>query len=595
MSWVKKGPLLGLLGGFLLLWLLLALFFDPLLKRALVAAAQAANGARVDVDSLDTSWLKGTLELRGVEVASREDTMKNTVSFSRAAFDLDMGAALRGKAVIREAAVEGLRFGTKRRRDGRLPAARPPSKLELALREKLGFSKAAPITAQVKGNAAAEVDAAKLESLKKADEAKAKATEVEQRWKAMPDEGRDIEREAREIGRELEALGKGGSSPAELLRKAQEAQKAQARLKELIARSEKLRAEAGKDIGDVQSLIRQADELRDKDLNGLLAAAGLPTLDPQDLTRRLLGPQAAGRITSALKWMRWAREKAAARKAAAPARPPRRQGVDVEFPRANVPPQFLLENARLSGALDAAQAGGRELALSGLLTGVTSNPALYGKPARLELAGRAGGMALDVRGRLEQQRDPVALVVEFDGSGFPLAGTALGDEQVGGTLTAGSARVRGVVRTEGEEWKGEIRAAASGVAIEPKVALGGTAGKLVADSLRSLSGFSARVGISGREEDLRLDLSSDLGQVVAGAMKKAVAAEYETQRRALQAKVDALYEQRMKDVRARSQRLSAQVLGPLERQRGELDRLLKDAVGKAVGQPKLPDLKSIFR
>jgi uncharacterized protein (TIGR03545 family) len=593
MSWVKKGPLYAVLAGALLLWLLVFLCFDPLLKMALVAGAQAANGAKVDVGSLRTKWLRGTLEIRGVEVASAEDTMKDTVSFSDALFHLDVGAALRGKAVIREASVKGIRFGAKRTRDGRLPKAPPPSKLELAVREKLGFKKEASVAAQVKGNAAAEVDAAKLGGLQKVEDAKAKAAEVEARWKAKPDEAKAIEAEAKDIGERLKALGGGGGSPADFLRKAKDAQELQGRIKALQARVDAARKDAQSDLGSVQSALKEADELRKKDVNGLLAAAGLPTLDSADLTRRLLGPQAAGRVASALKWVRWAREKAAAKKAAAPPAPARRRGVDIEFPREHSYPQFLLERATLEGALEQAVAG-KDLALAGMLTGVTSNPRLYGKPARLTLGGASGGMKLDLDARLDQQMDPTAVTVSFDGSGFPLAGMALGDGEVGGALKAGSARVKGVIRSAGEEWEGAIDATATGVSIEPQVTLPAPAGRLVAESLRSLPGFTAHIGLSGREDDLKFTVTSDIGAAVAGAMKKAVAGELDAQRKAVEAKVNALYEERLKGVRAQQEKLQGQLLGPLDKQKGELDRLLKDAVGKAVGSPKL-DLKKIFR
>ncbi len=594
MSWFKKGPILGALGGGVILWLLVVFCFDPLLKMALVAGAQAANGAKVDVGSLKTKWLKGTLTVAGVEVADAEETMKNTLSFERAVFMLDVSAALRGKGVVREASVSGVRFGTQRRRDGRLPAAPPPSKLTLAVREKLGFDKGASVSTQVKANAAAEVDAAKLSGLQKIEDAKAKAKDVETRWKSKPAELKAIETEARAVADELKTLGQGGGAPADVLRKIQTAQKAQAKLKDLLARSEAIRKEAQKDLGDVQGAIKEVDELRKKDVNGLLEAAGLPTIDSESLTRRLLGPQAAGKIATGLKWMRWAREQSAAKKAATPPKPARRRGVDVEFPRAHSYPQLLLENAKLGGELSAEQAG-RPVALDGLLTGVTSNPKLYGKPARLELSGRSEGIALNMKARLDQQADPVGVTLEFDGSGFPLAGSSLGDGEVGGVITAGAARVNGVIRSAGDEWKGEILATASGVSIEPKVALTGMAGRLVTDALRSLPGFTAKVSISGREDDLKFGVSSDIGTAVAGAMKKAVAGEFEVQRKALEAKVNALYDEQMKGLRAQSDGLTKQLLGPLDQQKGELDRLMKDALGKAVGQPKLPDLKKLFK
>jgi uncharacterized protein (TIGR03545 family) len=592
MSFFKKGPILAALGALLMVWAVVFFCFDPLLKMALVSGGQAANGAKVDVGALRTRWLKGTLAITDVQVASAEEPMKNSVSFSEALFQLDVSAALRGKAVVRQASIKGIRFGTARKRDGRLPRT-PPSKLSLAVREKLGFQKTESVGAQVKGNVAAEVDAAKLGGLKKVEDAKAKAAEVEARWKAKPDEAKAIEAEAKDIAEKLKALNSGGSDAASILRKAKDAQELQARIKALHARVDAVKKDAQNDLGAVAAAVKEADELRKKDLNGLLAAAGLPTLDPADLTRRLLGPQAAGKLASLLKWVRWAREKAAARKAAAPPPVARRAGVDIEFPRKHSYPQFLLEKATLDGQLDKELAG-RDLKLGGMLTGVTSNPVLYGKPARLTLAGADAELTLNLEARLEQQQEPTAVVLEFDGSGFPLAGMELGDGEVGGALKGGRARVKGLLRSAGEEWDGLITATASGVSIEPKVALSGAAGRLVSDALRGLPGFTAKVGISGREDDLQLKVASDIGEVVAGAMKKAVAGELDAQRKQLEAKVNAAYEERLKAVRAQQEKLQAQLMGPLDKQKGELDRLMKESLGKAVGTPKL-DLPKLFR
>lgn len=598
MSWVRKGRVLGLLGGLGLLWLLVVLLFDPMLKRALISSGQAAAGAKVEIASLRTRWLKGTLEIRGIAVADAAEPMRNAVEVGRAAFALDTGALLRGKAVVREAALEGLRFGTARRTSGALPKPPPPSALSRAVQKAIAPAQDETLGAlgSVKANAAAEVDAAKLEGLRRLDEAKAKGKEVEERWKGKQAEAKEIEAEAKAVGEQLKALGAGGSSPADILRKAQQAQDAQRRIKGLIARVDAQREQARKDLAEAQSALREADELRRKDLQGLMAAAGLPSFDAQDLGRRLLGARTSARLTTALGWMRWARERSAARKAAAPPRPPRRKGVDVEFPRARVYPQFLLENAKLSGTLDGLFMG-KDMELAGRLHGVTSNPRLYGKPALLELSGDAPGAGrLRLGGRLDQQDDPVGVGVSFSGEGFSLAGAALGDGSVGGVIADGRARVSGELRSAGEEWKGEVLVEATGVRVEPKVSLPAPADALVADALRSLGSFKARIGISGREDDLKLAFSTDAGETVAAAMRKAVSGRVEAQRKALQAKLDALYADKVKEARAQADALSAKVLGPLDAQKGALEKQLQEAVGKALGGGgQAPDLRKLFK
>lgn len=575
MSWIKKGPVLATLGAVLLLWAFVFFFFDPLLKQGLISGGQAAAGAKVEIASLRSKWLKGTLELKGVAVADREQPMKNLVELSRVAFHLDTSAAVRGKGVVREAALEGLRLGTARKTSGAIGNPPPPSKLTAAIQRQIAPAKAAAI--EVKSNAAGEVDAAKLEGLKKLDEAKAKAKEIEDRWKGKEAEAKAIEKEAKEIADQLKAIG--GN---DILKKAQAAASAQQRIKALIARVDAQKAQAQTDIAEAQALVRQADELRQKDLNGLLAAAGLPTLDSRDLAKRLLGAQTAARLTSALQWLRWARERAAARKAANPPPPARRAGSNIEFPRAHSYPQYLLENAKISGTLDGVLGGA--LDLKGVLDGVTSNPKLYGKPATLTLAGSgASGTAAKLSARLDQQNEPVGVTLGIDASGLSLAGTALGDGDVGGTLTKGFASVQGKISSTGDAWNGLIMVSASQIAIEPKVALGGTAGALVADALRSLTGFQVRIAISGREDDLKLDFSSNIGEAVAAAMRKAVSGQIAAQKKVLEAKLAALYGDKAKDARAAVDGLAGKLLGPLDAQREALNKQLQNAAGKALG------------
>jgi uncharacterized protein (TIGR03545 family) len=236
------------------------------------------------------------------------------------------------------------------------------------------------------------------------------------------------------------------------------------------------------------------------------------------------------------------------------------------------------------------------MTIAGVLSGVTSNPDLYGKPALLTLSGdAAGGTSLKLSGELDQQNDPVGVVVKFSGSGFSLAGAALGDGEIGGTLAGGSAKISGEIRSTGDEWKGEVLVAASGVKLEPKVALSGAAAALVTDALKGLNKFSVRIGISGKESDLKLSFSSDIGDVVAAAMKKAFSGQFEAQRKALQSQVDKLYAAKLKDVRGQTDGASKQILGPLDAQRAALDRQLQDALKKSIGGKGLPDLKGLFK
>lgn len=226
-----------------------------------------------------------------------------------------------------------------------------------------------------------------------------------------------------------------------------------------------------------------------------------------------------------------------------------------------------------------------------MLNGVTSNPKLYGKPATLILNGKsASGPSVTLSGRLDQQNDPVGVSVDFAGEGFSLAGAALGDGEIGGTVSAGEAKLNGRIASSGDEWSGEIMVSATGVKLEPKVTLSGAAGPLVADALKSLSSFNVRIGISGKEDDLKLAFSSNIGEVVAAAMRKAVAGQIEAQKRILEGKLAAMYGGSATDAKSSADGLNAKLLGPLDAQKAALNKQLQDSIGKALGGQRLDKL-----
>lgn len=598
MSWIKKGNVLSLLAAAGLFWLLAFLFFDALVKQALVSSAQAAFRAKVEIDSVDVGLLRGSLLIEGFAAANKNEPMKNLLEFQRARLTLKPSAALRGKIVIREASLEGLRFGTPRKTSGALPRPQKPSALESMARRALDSAEGRAALSKLSGAQSAlsgDLDASRLKSLAGLDDAQRKIEEVGARWKEKAASFKDFDKTAAAVQADLKNLGTGGSAAADIARKVQTLQRAQASLNALRDQVQSARKDLDADLGLVKASLEKAEELKRRDLNGLLAAAGLPSLDADSLTKRLLGPALSAKVGSTLYWVNWAKTKSAASAGKKASERPRRAGLDVAFPAPGADPAFLLEKASLDGRL-AALFQGKDLDLSGVLTGVTSDAPLYGKPARLSLKGAvAGGPRLSVEGRLDQTRSPATASISFDYAGMPLAGLMLGDGEIGALVSAGSARLKGLIEIQGERWKGDILIEASGLALNPQLGLSGETARLAASALRGIKTFQARVGVEGTDEDMRFTLTSDLGRALSEGLKGAFSSELSAQRKILEAKLDALYGEKAKDLRAQAGRLESQLLGPLDERQGLVEKALKEAAGKSLGPNPLERLKGLFR
>lgn len=585
MSWINVRNVVKAAVAFVVVWILVALFFDPLLRWSLVRAGQAAAGAKVDIGGLHTSFFKGRLTLRDVAVANKHEPMKNLFQFEEAELSFSPGAALRAKVVIPTAELKGLQLGTARKTSGALARSKP-GKLEKLIEKQLApAEQQLNVDASKAKNAVAAVDPKKLDSLKGLDAAQQKLSQTGDKLKGQLGVDK-TDAQIKDIEAKIRQLQAGGGSPAQIAQKAKAAADLQSQIKGLLAQVQQSRTAVNQEFAGVQGELAKADDLRHKDVNGLLADAGLPTLDAESLTRHLVGPATARKISTAVYWISWIRKRSASQKKKAQQPPPaRRRGIDFEFPKPHSYPAFLLEKADITGKM-AALFQGRDMALKGLLAGVTSNPPLYGRPAELTMKGAVagGGPAMSLDAVLDETREPASLRLRLHYSGLPLSGLGMGDDQLGASLKGGAGTLDGDIKIVGDEWIGTVRLDASGVTLTPQVKLNGPAAGYASQALSGIRRFAVTVGISGREDDLHFSLSSDLGQALASGLSGAFKGAVAQQRKAVEAKIDALYAGRRDQLQSQSNALQKQLLAPLDKQQAQLNDQLKRVIAQGLGR-----------
>ena len=117
--WRAIGPLLlfTLFGG--VLWVLLA---DGIARRSAEKIGTAIVGAKVEIQSLHIDMTNGDVTVRGLTVASPHEALKNLLQADELVADIDVLPLLEKKVVIDKLAANGLRFGTPRATDGRVPS-----------------------------------------------------------------------------------------------------------------------------------------------------------------------------------------------------------------------------------------------------------------------------------------------------------------------------------------------------------------------------------------------------------------------------------------------------------------------------------------
>src|SRR5262249_52166799 len=130
--------------------------------------------------------------------------------------------------------------------------------------------------------------------------------------------------------------------------------------------------------------------------------------------------------------------------------------------------------------------------------------------------------------------------------GFLLNNQAFGqkDGGLGFALKQGTGRARAALTIQGDTLNGHAELIGSDLSLDPHVdlksntAIAQRATQSITASLASVKSLNVGVGIAGTLESPALSIDSNLGGVVAGALKNALGAEVAEQEKALRAELD---------------------------------------------------------
>jgi uncharacterized protein (TIGR03545 family) len=277
----------------------------------------------------------------------------------------------------------------------------------------------------------------------------------------------------------------------------------------------------------------------------------------------------------------------------------RAAGSTIEFPKAEEFPQFLLQQ----GSLDFTIGGTSPVrgAYTAAVQGLTSTPALYGKPALISVGRRAQGSAIaaidigavinhitsqtydSVNARLRGIKLP-----SFDLPGIPFRmAPGMGSSELVFSMRGSTLLGRWVVRSDQVSW------------------LADTAGhrpndleRLVWRVVSGLNRLDLTAELRGTVSSPRLSISSNLDQALARRLKSVVGEEVERAERMARAKVDSLVADKVEPVKRRVAAVQAQSTQRIQAERQRLDQVeadlnaeLKRLTGGLAPGIELPKIK----
>ncbi len=609
--WKAVVPLAIVLVVVVAAWVLLA---DRLVKKAVEFAGTAVVGAKVELASAHIGLFTGNLTLNGLQVTNPQSPMRNLVQVDQLVADLNVGALLEKKVVVDTAAIRGVQFDTPRRTSGALP--HPSASSSGITRRLTGWADAIPrpsLDLSGLGNVAAfaGISADSLQSLKEARALAARADSMRAGFErdlkaADPAPTLDSARAlaARLQGKSARQLGVQGA--------AQAAASVRAMLTQVRASRDRLATLQQRVNGGLDSLRAGAaalDRARQADYGYAQRLVKVPSLSTPDISMALFREMAIGKIKPVLYWMSVAEQYAPPGMKPKPnPAPPRRRmaGVDVSFPKAHTWPGFLLRHGDASLVL-----GGQTAATGAYaawVTGVTTEPAVYGGPLRFgaqRTAAATGPRQLQVAGFLDRSgavpHDSVDALVS--GASLPpvdvaAAGARLEfpDATVRLALDRRGASLAGLLSVTASAVRWVRTAADSGAATAAPLGSRAWVEALLWRSVSAVKDVDVTVRFSGRPDDPALDVSSNVGAAVSAALQREVGAEVARVQARARAKVDSVVGAQVTAARAKLTAVTGDLpsrLGGAQQQlqgaQTELESRLRDLT-QVVPGVRLPGL-----
>lgn len=513
--YIRFNYVLPRLVGIVLLFFVVQFGAGYLLRSSVVDGGQAAIGARVELGKASVSLLNAKADLFDLAITNPQRPMENLLEAERVELDFEIDSLLRRKIVAQRGSIRGLQFGTERAESGAI---------EETTIEESDTEIPQWITDSAKKTAdawVADLNGKLTTDLAKEFQSVRLAEEMAERW---PNRYKDLRATADALRSDADRLKadfyEARSNP---LRNAELLKSLPQRIKSLQGQLDSIYQELGQLPNQLAAEKEQVAEARRHDEALLARRFQVDQLDSESFTNYLLGEQVTEPLAELISWIRWTRKMMPSAKANGRATE-RDRGVDIRFDGLAARPDLLIRQLDIEGT---AKLAGQPVALTGLLTNFTTQPALHSQPLQIELV-TAGNLPLEVKATLDRTSDvPVdELIVDCRALSTPALSLGSG-KNFALDMAPTTASLSISLRIEGERLTGEMQLIQHDVRMTPQLAgngsrLTGYVQKALEEGVGHLPSAATRVTLSGTLDRPSAKVWSTIGTAVAESLNQSV-------------------------------------------------------------------------
>ena len=386
----------------LLTTLYFKLWFDGHIKSVIEYVGTQGNGAEVNVESVNTSFINGSFDLNGLQVTDTLKPTLNSLEIENIHFQFIWDALLRMKFVVEDASINNVQISKPRAKPGKVlpPEPAKPSKmdeiqLEVISQVQKKYSKnvLSNITSLLDGSDYQEQINQIRGDLKSEKRLNAMISDVDTKSDLWEGKIKNLS-DTSKI-KEAEALVKSIEKEKNFINQAKSVKELTDILKDIQDQYKEVQ-KASKDLqSEVKAITQYPKEIENlikEDVESLKDRFSIPSVDFKDMAMNLFAGQFTEYILKARKYKALADQYLPEKKDKEEVIPPKRsEGKSYGFPITKGYPLFWLKRAGISSTGTANSYSGD---LKGELTNVTTSPKTINKPILLDMKGNFPGMKM---------------------------------------------------------------------------------------------------------------------------------------------------------------------------------------------------------
>ncbi|MCO5143174.1 MAG: TIGR03545 family protein [Oligoflexia bacterium] len=605
----RTGAILPVCILLLLIFAYFRWYFDAHIRWTLEYVASRVHGAEVNIASFRSNFLKPSIQVDRIEVTDKEKPEQNLFSVDEFQISLEWAALLRAKLSSDKAYLLGIRYHSARKKPGKVFPPEPEgnslvaqAKREIVSQTKEKFKESflGDLAAIIDGvNPKDQLQAIKeeLQSAIKIDQLTIELKEKEAAWKKRIEE-LPRPKELKEIEAEIKALDLKSKDPKSIAANIGEAKKIIDKINDKLKKVKETKNSFTTEMGETQKQILEIEKMVQQDVQSLQNKFSLPSINPSEISTQFFMQQVEGRLVELRKYEKIAKkvmppkktaEQKAKEKEEAIVPRERSGGLTVSYPITSGYPLFWFKDIQVSSEFNEKDGGGR---IAGAIRNLSSSPSLVNLPMEITLDGDFPAkevMGFSFVGKIDNRTANEIKQIQLSVKSFPIEKMTLSKSEKA-SLAVLNSKSSAVIFAQqiGEQ----INIKMENTIRSPKFDLKTSNQKVqevIGQVLNSMDLLTVSSSVSGRWDDLKISIQSNIGSAIANSFSSVVGGKIAEERKKIESMVNEKIGSKKKDLSLLAGGIEKQVGGEITNADSMLTGLLDQAKAKSAGGSSIPD------